>query len=262
MLPGVSVEQEARPCDCAQRPAWARIEDDRILRWPVAEIAEWEELRQCPTCGAFWLSTWPEELDGSPILCRPHPPDARRLRDIDRVATLRAYCLARIEDHLGELKEEKRACKKVDCERKRLAGTPYCIEHLIAQRFGRHLTNLDRKREAVPELPHDFERKLCDAIADKRLVSFTLDGYPRIAEPHDYGVIGSRKRLFFYQVGGTSRSGRPFGWRWAELTKISAFQVLADHFQGTRAVPTERHIKWDAIIASVSERPETVSPDK
>jgi len=255
----VSAEPETTTCDCARRPAWSRIEDDRILRWPVVEIAEWEELRQCPACGTYWLSTWPEEMDGTPILCRPQPADARRLRDIDRAATLRAYCLARIEEHLGELKEEKRACKKVDCERKRLAGTPYCVEHLIAQRFGRQLANLDRKKEPVvaPALPQDLERKLCDAIADRHIVTFVLEGHARLAEPHDYGVIGGRKRLFFYQVGGSSRSARPFGWRWAELTKISDFQVTADRFAGPRAVPSDRHVKWDQVIASVSERPQT-----
>ena len=39
---------------------------------------------------------------------RPEPRDARRLKDVDRAATLRAYCLARIEEHLGQLREEKR----------------------------------------------------------------------------------------------------------------------------------------------------------
>jgi hypothetical protein len=110
----------------------------------VVEIAEWEELRECPTCGAWWLSTWPEELDNSPILCRPKPAGARRLRDIDRAATLRDYCLARLEEHLGQLKEEKRPCKKLDCERKRLRGSNYCVEHAIAERFGRQLAKLDR----------------------------------------------------------------------------------------------------------------------
>src|SRR4030095_10434225 len=133
----------ATSCGCSNRPTWSRVDDDRVMQWPVVELAEWEELRQCPDCGSPCLAVCPEELEGGMILCRPQPPDARRLRDIDRTATLRAYCLARIEEHLGELKEEKRACKKVECERKRLAGTPYCIEHLIAQRFGRHLANLE-----------------------------------------------------------------------------------------------------------------------
>ena len=77
------------------------------------------------------------------ILCSPEPSSARRLRDIDRAATLRAYCLARLEEHLGPLSERKLECRKVGCTRKRLDGSSYCIEHLIADRFGRHLAKLD-----------------------------------------------------------------------------------------------------------------------
>jgi hypothetical protein len=133
------------PCRCAERPDFSRLEEDVVLRWPVLEAGEWEELRQCPDCGGYWLSAWPEELEANPILCRPIPADSRRLRDLDRCATLRPYCLARIEEHLGDLREEKRPCKKVGCDRKRLRAAPYCIEHLIAQRFGRHLSRLDKK---------------------------------------------------------------------------------------------------------------------
>ena len=83
------------------------------------------------------------------ILCSPEPASARRLRDIDRAATLRAYCLARLEEHLGPLKERKLECRKVGCARKRLDGSSYCIEHLIADRFGRHLARLDSPRPIV-----------------------------------------------------------------------------------------------------------------
>jgi hypothetical protein len=116
------------------------------MQWPVIELAEWEELRQCPYCGRHWLAAWPDEVEGGMILCVPEPTSARRLRDIDRAATLRAYCLARLEEHLGPLKERKLECRKVGCVRKRLDGSSYCVEHLIADRFGRHLAKLD----AVP----------------------------------------------------------------------------------------------------------------
>jgi len=126
------------------RPAWAKIEDDSVMEWPVVELAEWEELRKCPVCGRHWLAIWPEEVEGGMILCRPEPVTARRLREIDRASTLRAYCLSRLEDHFGELRERKISCRKVGCGRKRLAGTNYCLEHLIAERFGRHLAKLEQ----------------------------------------------------------------------------------------------------------------------
>ena len=36
--------------------------------------------------------------------------------------------------------------RKVGCARKRLDGSNYCVEHLIADRFGRHLAKLDASR--------------------------------------------------------------------------------------------------------------------
>ncbi len=138
-------QQPEHACDCAARPDWARVHDDRPLLLPVLETAEWEELRQCAECGTPWLLAWPEEIESPPIICRPKPPAARRLRDIDRATTLRGYCLARLEEHFGELKEQKAPCKKADCGRKRLENTTYCIEHVIAQRLGRHLAHLERK---------------------------------------------------------------------------------------------------------------------
>jgi hypothetical protein len=55
---------------------------------------------------------------------------------------MRAYCLARLAEHLGELKEGKQPCRKVHCGRRRLHGSNYCLEHLIAQHFGRELARL------------------------------------------------------------------------------------------------------------------------
>jgi len=129
-------------CSCSKRPDWATIEDDSVMRWQAVDIAEWEELRQCPECGAAWLAVWPEEGESPPILCRPRPSGVRKLREIDHPATLRSFCMARIEEQLGEIKERKASCRKVNCDGNRLAGSTYCLEHLIAEKFGRHLARL------------------------------------------------------------------------------------------------------------------------
>lgn len=100
----------------------------------------------------------------------------------------------------------------------------------------------------------DVDELLRSAIRERRLVSFILDERPRLAEPHDYGLIDGEPCLFFYQVGGESRSGRPLGWRWARLAKLSELHTLEDRFAGTRAVPSERHIRWDELFATVSAR--------
>lgn len=121
------------------------------MRWLAIDIGEWEELRQCPECGAAWLAAWPEESESPPVLCRPKPQGTRKLRDLDHAATMRPYCLARLEEQLGELKERKADCRKVNCRRHRLAGSTYCLEHLIAERFGRELANLAEAQEAVSD---------------------------------------------------------------------------------------------------------------
>jgi len=99
------------------------------------------------------------------------------------------------------------------------------------------------------------DQLLRTAIAERRLVTFVLDGFRRIAEPHDYGVIDGVARLFFYQIGGASRSGRPIGWRWALLPRISELKILPDGFPGPRPAPSGRHVHWDVLIATVSPRP-------
>jgi hypothetical protein len=129
-------------CACSKRPDFAAIEDDEVMRWLAIDIGEWEELRQCPECGATWLAVWPEESESPPVLCRPRPQACRKLREIDHAVTMRPYCLARLEELLGEIKERKASCRKVNCHRHRLAGTTYCIEHLIAERFGKQLAQL------------------------------------------------------------------------------------------------------------------------
>jgi hypothetical protein len=140
-------------CACGKRLDWAVIEDEQIMRWQAIDIAEWEEIRQCPDCGTTWLAVWPEESESPPILCRPRPAGARKLRDIDHPSTLRAYCLAKLEEQLGEVKERKASCRKVNCGRNRIAGTTYCLEHLIAERFGRHLARLSTTDEAPTPSP-------------------------------------------------------------------------------------------------------------
>jgi hypothetical protein len=119
---------------------------------------------------------------------------------------------------------------------------------------GRNFGSQNRDRAMVYPLMASADQLLRAAIANKRLVSFMLYGCRRIAEPHDYGIIKGVGRLFFYQIGGESRSGRPLGWRWGSLSKISELQVLDERFGGPRPALSGEHIHWDALIATVSPR--------
>jgi hypothetical protein len=142
IVPAVVTPAAPGPCTCKARASWSRIDDDSVMQWPVVELAEWEELRQCPSCDEIWLAIWPEDVAGGMVFCRPIPATAARLRDVDRAATLRGYCLSRLEEHLGALDERSANCRKGGCARKRIGSTGYCVEHLIAERFGRHLAKL------------------------------------------------------------------------------------------------------------------------
>jgi hypothetical protein len=97
------------------------------------------------------------------------------------------------------------------------------------------------------------DSKLRFAIAGRRLVTFTADGCPRKAEPHDYGVFKGAVRLFYYQVGGRSRSGKLPGWRWAKVAKITDLSITDERFAGPRPV-NGRHVAWEKLFASVSKR--------
>jgi hypothetical protein len=110
-----------------------------------------------------------------------------------------------------------------------------------------------RHRPAWPAAD-TVDRLLRTAIAERRLITFTFHGLNRRAEPHDYGIINGVARLFFYQVGGQSRSGRPVGWRWATASEITDVALLDDTFAGSRPAASGRHIQWDRVIATVSPR--------
>jgi hypothetical protein len=98
------------------------------------------------------------------------------------------------------------------------------------------------------------DRLLRQAIAGRRLISFHLGGRHRIAEPHDYGIHKGQVRLFFYQIGGETRSGGPLGWRWADVDKISQLKLLEETFAGARATSSGQHTAWDQLYASVADR--------
>ena len=72
------------------------------------------------------------------------------------------------------------------------------------------------------------------AVSKMKCIEFMYDGYPRIVEPHCFGI--SAKGYYVlrgFQVGGSSSSGK-LGWRLFELDKIDQLIVLDEYFQNTR----------------------------
>ena len=101
----------------------------------------------------------------------------------------------------------------------------------------------------------EADRLIRAAIAQTRLIRFQLGGLLRIAEPHDYGMMKGTARLFVYQVGGASRSGRLPDWRLVTLAEASGFELLEGTFSGPRPVGTRKRQRWDKLFASVSRPP-------
>ena len=89
------------------------------------------------------------------------------------------------------------------------------------------------------------------AIAQRRLLKFTLFGRDRIAEPHDYGIRNGAPQLLVYQVSGESRSGKLPAWRWVVLGHASNFEVLEQTFPGSRNAEVRHHMLWDRLFARV-----------
>lgn len=99
-----------------------------------------------------------------------------------------------------------------------------------------------------------LDRLLRLAIAQRRLVSLTYQGCPRIGEPHDYGARNGKDQVNFFQAGGVSRSSPLPTWRTLDATGITLIEVLDQHFAGTRETPSGRHLKWDRLYATVTPR--------
>jgi hypothetical protein len=112
-----------------------------------------------------------------------------------------------------------------------------------------------------------IHRILCEAIAQKRKVTFMYDGSHRVAEPHDYGiredaVAEDDPQLLYYQTAGESRSGGIPKWRYALLSKISDVEMLNEGFRGTRPVSSDKHTGWKVVFASVTLQPGVQKPGR
>lgn len=96
-----------------------------------------------------------------------------------------------------------------------------------------------------------IDQLLRTAIASKRLIQFDYEDYPRVAEPHDYGVISGEKQLLVYQIGGESRSGKLPDWRLVRVAAMKRVRILSKTFPGGRSIPSGKHKKWDQVLARV-----------
>jgi len=72
---------------------------------------------------------------------------------------------------------------------------------------------------------------ICQAIRENRLLSFSYNGYPRVVEPHVYGITTKGKEsLRCYQVRGSDSKGEPTGWHLITVSKITTLSLLEEKF--------------------------------
>ena len=95
-----------------------------------------------------------------------------------------------------------------------------------------------------------LDQRLRLAIAAKRLVQFIYETKRRVAEPHDYGILGGVTKILVFQVRGESRTPLP-GWRLLETSKVEELVVLEEAFPGSRGQSHRLHNEWDELFARV-----------
>ncbi len=87
---------------------------------------------------------------------------------------------------------------------------------------------------------------VCQAISQRRVVSFAYDGGTRVVEPHCHGIsTAGNEVLRGFQVAGYSGSGNPIGWRLFQVSKIAGWHQTADTFIANRPGynPRDRDMK-------------------
>ncbi|MGC2697003.1 MAG: hypothetical protein WA738_14555 [Candidatus Angelobacter sp.] len=97
----------------------------------------------------------------------------------------------------------------------------------------------------------NIDQIILTAIQEKRLLRFVYKDEPRIVEPQDYGIQKGIVNLFTYQIAGKSGSGPLPDWRKFVVSGITGLELLNQAFSGSRAVPSQKHQKWDILFARV-----------
>lgn len=97
-----------------------------------------------------------------------------------------------------------------------------------------------------------MENIIIAAIKEKKVLSFTYSGHPRIVEPHIYGIHEGAHQLLVYQIRGSSSSGGALPeWRRFKISAMKNLQVLEESFPGRRSYSSGKRSHWDKQILIV-----------
>ena len=93
---------------------------------------------------------------------------------------------------------------------------------------------------------------LAQAIEERRVVTFTYDGFLRVVEPFLLGTTtAGRDALRAYQTAGGSRSGKVPEWRVFLLDKIVGLTTCQKQFSGERPLYNPADEGMQAIGAHI-----------
>lgn len=86
------------------------------------------------------------------------------------------------------------------------------------------------------------------ALSEKRRLSFSYDGHPRIVEPHCYGITKAGKEAIrCYQVSdaGMKPDGNP--WHLMNVSMMEDLHILAESFSD----PRPGYKKGDEVMTTI-----------
>lgn len=90
---------------------------------------------------------------------------------------------------------------------------------------------------------------ICNAIQNRKLVSFYYKGHQRVLVPGAYGLHKTtrNKLLRAYQVRGTRNTGETPGWGLFKLDDISNFQILYEDIGTT----LPEYVRGDSALSPI-----------
>jgi len=77
--------------------------------------------------------------------------------------------------------------------------------------------------------------KVCEAISKRAKMKVWYNGGTRIIEPHCHGVsTAGNEVLAAFQTSGHSNSGKPFEWKFFDVSKMQQVEILNETFKDNR----------------------------
>lgn len=95
---------------------------------------------------------------------------------------------------------------------------------------------------------------ICDAIRQRRCISFVYAERSRLIEPHACGRTEAGNLVVSgWLVSGYSASGAATGWRTYLLAEISGLRFDSQHFLEPRPGYNPHGIGWSAVLCCLEE---------